>query len=237
MKAVILAGGPGVRLQSIIKDIPKPMAPVAERPFLEYLILQLIKSEIKEIILSVGYKRDVIMAYFGNGDKLGVKMSYSEEDVLLGTGGAIKKAFSLANDEQFIVMNGDSFLQIDFNNFISFHKKQQAQATIGLVYVSDASRFGRVEINDENEVIDFMEKESGRGGFINGGVYILNSKIVSNIPEGRVSLEDEVFPSMLKNGLKGMVVNNFFIDIGIPDDYLAICSSPQRLIDAIGIVN
>lgn len=235
MKAIILTGGKGLRLRKVLRDLPKPMAPVAGRPFLEYLILQLAKWEIREIVLSVGYKRDIIKSHFGNGERLGVRILYSEEDRPLGTGGAVRKAFSSVNDEQFIVMNGDSFLDLNFKDFISFHNNQHAQATIALVNVPDVSRFGRVEINNRYEVVNFMEKNDGGNGFINGGIYIFNYGIIDSIPEGRVSLEDEIFPSIIKNGLKGMVINSFFVDIGMPNEYLALCRDPKKIFNNVKI--
>src|SRR3989304_3798957 len=113
MKAVILAGGEGTRLREIIKDVPKPMAPVGGRPFLEYLILQLARWDFRKIILSIGYRGSIIKSYFGNGEQCGVNIKYSEEYEPLGFGGALRKAAQMIEDEQFIAMNGDSFFDID----------------------------------------------------------------------------------------------------------------------------
>lgn len=235
MHAIILAGGKGTRLKEIIKDVPKPMAPIANRPFLEYLILHLGKWNIKNIVLSVGYKKEIIKSYFNTGEKLGVEILYTEEEKPLGTGGAIKKAASLVDEENFIVMNGDSFFDINFDQLITFHKSRLSTVSLGLVYVSDTSRYGRVEISKKGVVTRFAEKGVIRNGFINGGVYVLNRKVVKNIPDGEVSFESKVLPTLIGQGLNGMAVQGFFIDIGVPNDYLYLCKYPLKLFNALGI--
>ncbi|MDP2943873.1 MAG: nucleotidyltransferase family protein [Candidatus Omnitrophota bacterium] len=233
IKAIILAGGRGLRLRSILKDVPKPMAPIAGKPFLEYLILQLVKWNVKDIVLSVGYKKEVIKAYFGGGRRWNVKIIYSEEDNPLGTGGALKKSVKLIENKEFLVMNGDSFLDLDFNQIIDFHKKKKALASVGLACVNDISRFGKVEINSRNEVVRFIEKGSGGKGTINGGVYVFDREIINYISPGKVSLEKEVLPRLIKWGLYGIVTQGFFIDIGIPRDFLNLSEEPGKLLNAI----
>lgn len=228
MKVVILSGGFGTRLKEIIKDVPKPLSQVGGRPFLEYLILQLVKWDIKEIILSVGYKREMIKSYFGIGDQWDVQITYSEEDIPLGTGGALKKAAQLIDDEQFVVMNGDSFLDIDFTKFINFHKSKQAMATLALAYVEDVSRYGKVEIGGNRDVQRFIEKGASGKGFINGGIYIFNRNVIDIIPNGNVSIEKDILPLFIGQGLYAMPMNGFFVDIGIPESYLKICRDPWR---------
>lgn len=235
MKVVILAGGEGTRLREIIKDIPKPMAPIANKPFLEYLILQAVKWHISDIVLSVGYKKETIKTYFTTGDTWGVKILYSEEVEPLGTGGAIKKAAKLIDDEDFIVMNGDSFLDVDFNQLITFHKSRLSTVSLGLVYVSDTNRYGRVEIDDKGNVIRFSEKGIDVSGLVNGGVYVFNRKIIDKIPDGKVSLEKEILPKLINQGLYGIETKGFFIDIGVPKDYLNLYKDPQILFNAIAI--
>lgn len=237
MKAVILAGGEGTRLRDVIKDIPKPMAPVGERPFMEYLILQLRDWDIRDITLSIGYRGDVIKSYFGAGEKWGVRISYSGEREPLGTGGALKKAGEMIDEEDFIVMNGDSFLGINFNDLIDFHKYKSAEVTMGLIRVSDTSRYGRVEIGSDQEIEGFVEKGTSiwtyGDGFINGGVYILNRNIINIIPSGKVSLERDVLPVLIRKGLYGMVTEGYFVDIGVPFDYLSLCRSHEKMFQGI----
>jgi len=230
MKAIILAGGEGKRLRSVINDVPKPMAPINGKPFLEYLILQLRKQNIKDIIFSIGYKGSIIKSYFQDGDNWDINIEYSEEDKPLGTGGALRKAGELIDDEQFIVMNGDSFFDIELKQLISFHEDKQAVATIGLAFVETIERYGHVEIRNDGEVTKFVEKgNSVSAGYINGGIYLLTSKLINKIPLGQVSLETEVLPNLIGRGLFGMKFKSFFIDIGNPEEYQRICKEPVLL--------
>ena len=230
MKAIILAGGKGKRLRSIINDIPKPMAPIKGIPFLEYLILQLKKQNIKDIIFSIGYKGSIIRSYFQDGGNWDINIEYSEEDKPLGTGGALRKAGELIDDEQFIVMNGDSFFDIEFKQLISFHEEKQAVATISLAYAETLERYGHVEIGNDGEITKFIEKgNSVSAGHVNGGIYILNSELINKIPLAQVSLETEVLPNLINRGLFGMKFKSFFIDIGKPEEYQRICKEPVLL--------
>ena len=230
MRAIILAGGEGKRLRPVINDVPKPMAPINEKPFLEYLILQLRKQNIKDIIFSIGYKGYIIKSYFQDGDNWDINIEYSEEDKPLGTGGALRNAGELIDDEQFIVMNGDSFFDIEFKQLISFHEDKQAVATIGLAYVETIERYGHVEIGNDGEITKFAEKgNSVSAGHVNGGIYILNSELINKIPLGQVSLETEVLPNLINRGLFGMKFKSFFIDIGKPEEYQRICKEPVLL--------
>ncbi|MBI4652168.1 nucleotidyltransferase family protein [Candidatus Desantisbacteria bacterium] len=233
MKAIILAGGIGTRLKKIIKDVPKPMALIGEKPFLEYLILQLKKWSIKEIVLSVGYKNEKIIDYFGNGDKWGVKIIYCREELPLGTGGALRESSRIIKDKNFIVMNGDSFLVIDLNKLISYHKHKKAIATIATVHVDNTNRYGRIEINENGEIIKFIEKGYSGKGFINSGIYIINRELINNIPEGAISLENGILPMLINHGLYGIKIKKFFMDIGIPEDYLKLKKKPDKLISKI----
>ena len=236
MKAIIRAGGEGTRLREVVSEVPKPMAPVAGKPFLEYLVLQLKQGGIREIILSTGYKREAVKAHFGTGEKWGVRISYSEEESPLGTGGALRKATVLLEAPDagpVLVLNGDSFLEIDFRALAAFHSAKKARATMGLVFMEDTSRYGRVEIDDEGCVLAFAEKSAGSSGRINGGVYVLNREVLESIPEGKVALETEVLPLLVGRGLYGMETKGFFRDIGIPHDYRGLDEDPRRLTAAL----
>lgn len=236
MKAIILAGGAGTRLQDIVKDIPKPMVQIAGKPFLEYLILQLAKNKLSDIILAVGYKKEVIKKYFDSGQKWNVNIAYCEEKEPLGTGGAIKKAATLFGDKDFLVMNGDSFLDIDFHCLVGFHKKQKATVTLGLASVEESGRYGKVEVNKENEIVKFTEKGSPGKGIINGGVYVFSREAIQHIPQGKSSLENDILSQLISRGLYGMITEGFFVDIGLPRDYLGLSASPHRLLAAIGLL-
>lgn len=232
MKAIILAGGLGTRLRASVKDIPKPMAPVAGKPFLEYLLLYLRRSKITDIVLSVGYKKDVIRSYFGDGSSFGIRISYSEENEPLGTGGALKQSISKSDDSHFIVMNGDSFFNIPFADLLQYHGDKPGLITMGLAFVQDRSRYGVVAINTADGRIKSFQKDGMEtSGLINSGVYVVNRDIVKYIPDGPVSLEANVLP-LLKNDrlLYGKAFDAFFLDIGIPKDYFWIDAHPEYLL-------
>lgn len=229
MKAIILAGGKGTRLQSVVSSVPKPMAPVGGRPFLEYLILQLKFWDTTNIVLSVGYKREAIKSYFTDGKPWGVSIAYSEEDVPLGTGGAAKKAFQCIPDETAIVMNGDSYFDADIKRLASCHNEHHACATIALCPMKNTGRYGRVAVMDSGSVVAFDEKKEGTDGLINAGLYVINKEVLSRYGDEAFSIEREVFPSLIGKGFVASVHQGFFIDIGIPDDYSRICNNPALL--------
>jgi len=230
MKAIILAGGMGTRLRGVIEDVPKPMAPVSGKPFLEYLLLQLKRWKITNVLLSVGYKKEAIKSCFGNGDSLGINIRYSEEDQPLGTGGALKKAIALIDDPCFIVMNGDSFFNIHFSDLIAYHAGKPGMATMCLALVKDRGRYGSVEIDDDGAVTAFQKDGSDTQGFINGGIYLMNRDISNCIPEGPTSLEGKVLPLLQRDRLLyGKKFDAFFLDMGLPEDYLWIDKHPEHL--------
>ncbi len=221
MKALILVGGLGTRLRSVIQDIPKPMAPIGGRPFLEYQIRWLIKYGFTDIVLCVGYLGDYINNYFGDGSRLGIKIEYSYEKKLLGTAGAIKNAERfIPKGEHFLVLNGDSYAKINFNKLLEFHNNKKSRFTIGITKSKEMTRYGGVEINNEGKVISFAEK-AGKGEYINGGVYLFEPKLLDYIPKNKkVSLETEIFPILVKKcELNSHVWDGYFIDIGVPESY------------------
>lgn len=227
--ALILCGGQGSRLQEVVSDIPKPMAPIAGKPFLEYLILQLKSWAINDIVLSVGYKKESIISYFSNGAKWNVNITYLQEEIPLGTGGAIREALKMIDDRDIIAMNGDSFFDADFSELINYHRSKNALATLSLVKMDDTGRYGRVVMDEHGEIISFTEKQSRREGLINAGLYILNRRILSYLPDGTLSFESDVLPQLVRKELYGLTQQGFFIDIGIPDDYRSLCNNPEML--------
>ncbi len=223
MQALILAGGLGTRLQEMLSDYPKPMALISGRPFLEYLILQLKRYNLTEIVLCIGYLAEKIKEYFQDGTKWGVKIEYSEEKEPLGTGGAIKLADNLIKNDNFLVLNGDSYLDIKFNELIEFHKLEEALATLALVEINKPDRYGLVEIDKDYHITSFIEKGAvSKSNLINGGIYIFHKKIFNFIPEGRVSLEKDIFPKLIGKRFYGKPHRAYFIDIGVPEDYKKI---------------
>jgi len=221
MKVLILAGGFGTRLKNIINDKPKPMAPINNIPFLEYQILQLKRYNLPNIVLCIGYLGDKIREYFGDGSKWNVNILYSHEKEPMGTGGALKNAEALISEDNFLAMNGDSFFDINLTELISLHIEKKALCTIALLKIENTKRYGTVQINGENKIKFFREKdETSKSGLINGGIYVFNKQIFKSIPENRkVSLEKEIFPNIIGREIYGLVADDFFIDIGTPEEY------------------
>lgn len=230
MKAIILAGGMGTRLRGVISEVPKPMALVGGKPFLEYIVLQLRDWGICEIVLSVGYKKEIIKDWFGNGSSFDMHVTYAEEDEPLGTGGAVKEAISMTDGSSFIVMNGDSYFNVDLTDLITDHADKPAIITMSLACVHDRRRYGGVEVDEAGRVIDFQRKGSYESGLINGGIYCIDRNLVNYIPDGHVSLEGDVLPRIQEeNRLYGRVFDGFFVDMGLPEDYLWIDRHPEYL--------
>ena len=165
MKAIILAGGKGTRLQSVISSLPKPMAPIAGNPFLEYLLLQLKSFSVNDILLSVGYKKDSVISYFSNGSKWDINIAYVPENVPLGTGGAIREALRFIDDEYVLVLNGDSYINVDLSHYINWHFRKECNASIVITKMDNTSRYGTIELdikdrinNDIDKIIDYCNE-------------------------------------------------------------------------------
>lgn len=220
MQILILAGGLGSRLREVTGHYPKSMVLIRDKPFLEYLILQLKKHNLTEILLCTGYLGEKIKEYFQNGDRWGVEIEYSEEEKPLRTAGAIKLAESFISSDNFLVLNGDSYLDIDFNELIEFHKLREALATLALVEISKPDRYGLVEIDKNSYITSFREKGAvSKSNLINGGVYVFQKEVLNLISEGSVSLEEDIFPKLIGKHFYGKPEKVYFIDIGVPEDY------------------
>lgn len=220
MEAVILAGGFGTRLQPVVKNIPKPMAEINGRPFLAYLLDFLTTQNIETVILSVGYKNEVIQEYFGNNYK-DINIKYSIEGSPLGTGGAIKKSLSLIKQDNCFVMNGDTLFKADLSQLCTCHKTNLADLTMSLKPMKDFDRYGTVSLNDTNRITGFEEKQYKQSGLINGGIYLIKSDLLKNcdLPEKFSFEKDFIEKYYTKLKFYGVISNNYFIDIGIPEDY------------------
>lgn len=218
--AVILAGGFGTRLAAVVSDVPKPMAPVAGRPFLERLLDRLETQGIRHAVLAVGYRSGVIRSHFGStrGD---LKLSYSEETEPLGTGGALRLAFDAQSLARAIALNGDTWCDVDLADLSRAHLAAGVEATLTLVQQPDASRFGTVEVDGRGRVTGFREKRPG-AGLINAGVYALERRVFDLAPPGtRFSFENDILQAHAGAGRFASHVADgaTFIDIGVPDDY------------------
>jgi D-glycero-alpha-D-manno-heptose 1-phosphate guanylyltransferase len=230
-KAVLLVGGLGTRLRTVVPSAPKPLAPVGNRPFLELLIRQLGNQGMRSLIMCTGYLADQIEGEFGDGSDLGVTIEYSKEPEPLGTAGAVKFAEGfLQGVPDFLVMNGDSFLELDLNQLIQLHRTHGGLATMAVVSVENAGRYGTVHVDSGNKVTAFCEKTgSDSPGLINAGVYVFSPAILELIPAGPVSLEKDVFPRLLDQRVHAAREQGVFIDIGTPADYAHAQELSDRL--------
>jgi len=218
---LVLAGGLGTRLRAEFADGPKVLAPVGGRPFLSYLLQQLATSGFRQVTLSVGFRADQVEQWLGNGSTLGLSVSYSFEDKPMGTAGALRLAYErFCAGQRFFAVNGDSILQVPFDAMYNTHLDHKASATIALAEVTDTSRYGRVEVDENGFVRDFREKGGEHApGLINGGVYLFEPSAVDLVPTGReVSLEREILPVLGSKGLHAFRSPGYFIDIGVPED-------------------
>jgi len=231
IKAVLLVGGLGTRLRTVVPSAPKPLAPVGSRPFLELLIRQLGSQGIRSLIMCTGYLADQIESEFGKGSGLGVTIEYSKEPEALGTAGAVKFAERfLQGAPDFLVMNGDSFLELDLNQLIQLHRTHGGLATMAVVSVENAGRYGTVHLDSDNKVTAFCEKTgSDSPGLINAGVYVFSPAILGLIPAGPVSLEKDIFPKLLGEEVYASREQGVFIDIGTPADYAHAQELSDRL--------
>lgn len=219
-ECIILAGGLGTRLQSVVKDVPKCMAEVAGKPFLHYLFDYAELQDVDHIILSLGYKSEVVLQWLED-KQFPFRVSYVIEDQPLGTGGAIKLAFSKVESERAFVLNGDTFFDVDTNLLLDFHKSKNADISIALKQMLDFNRYGSVQPAEDGRVSRFNEKQYCEIGLINGGVYIIEKGLFQSLtlPE-RFSFEKDIMESHIHDvAIYGCEQNQYFIDIGIPSDF------------------
>lgn len=227
MKAVVLVGGEGLRLRPLTCNVPKPMVPVANKPFLEHMVDHLRQHHIQEIILAICYLPHRIQHHFGDGSEFGVRLTYVIEEHPLGTGGAVKNAERFL-DSTFVVLNGDVFSDLDLTEMIQAHRDRSAKATIALTPVEDPTAYGVVETDAQSMVKCFIEKPSWERvttNFINAGTYVLEPEVLGLIPSGvHHMLERGLFPTLVERGIPflGYRSNAYWIDIGTPQDYLRL---------------
>ena len=220
--AIILAGGLGTRLKKVVQDLPKPMAPIRDRPFLEYQMDFWIDQGISRFILSVGYLNQTISSHFGDSYR-SVQINYAHENTPLGTGGGLLMAAkNLA--EPFLLLNGDTFFEVDLNDLCLFHNEHNAEWTMSLFRSKDLDRYMGVELAKTGEIVVLKSKQSQIDLLVNGGVYLINPSAISRLnlnPGIKSSLEDQLLPSFLSLGGKlfGIECYGKFIDIGVPEDY------------------
>lgn len=218
-EAIILAGGFGTRLKSVVDDVPKPMAMIGNKPFLTYILDQLQVSNCKKAVMAVGYKHEAIIDYFGKSYK-SIALEYSIEDKPLGTGGAILNAANLISSPNFLVLNGDSYFNIDLSDFERQFSKNKAPLLIALKRMSNFDRYGTVEI-DGSRIKSFSEKKLCNNGLINSGIYLISKEWYKSYAPGKIfSFEKDILEKyFLEDVLTAHEYYGYFIDIGIPDDY------------------
>lgn len=217
----VLAGGMGTRLRAVVADRPKVLAAVHERPFLAYLLEQVARAGVRETVLLTGYMADLVHQQFG-GMHAGMGLTYSEEPAPLGTAGALRHALPLLSRPTVLVLNGDSYCDLDLAAFLERHRQSGAEISLALTAVPDASRFGKVRLSADDRIDHFEEKRADAGpGWINAGVYLLERRLVEEIPAGgAASLERDLFPRWAVAGrCHGFQTDGKFLDIGTPESY------------------
>jgi NDP-sugar pyrophosphorylase family protein len=219
--SVVLVGGRGTRLRPAVADRPKPLASVAGRPFLDWILESLARQGVARVVLSAGYGAGHIESYAAASRIRGLEIRVVREEVPLGTGGGLRRALDAVETRDVLVLNGDSFCAADFGALVERRARQRARGVMLLTHVDDVSRYGSVEIDRDDAILAFREKSSVRGsGLINAGVYLLERDAVAEFePERPISLEHEVFPSWVGRGFYGLVSDGPFIDIGTPESY------------------
>lgn len=220
--AIVLAGGLGTRLKGVLKGLPKPMAPIRDRPFLEYQMDFWIDQGISRFILSVGYLNQTISSHFGDSYR-SVEINYVQENTPLGTGGGLLMA-SKNLAEPFLLLNGDTFFEVDLNDLSLFHNEHNAEWTMSLFRSKDLDRYMGVGLAKTGEILVLKSKQSQIDLLVNGGVYLINPSAISRLnlnPGIKSSLENQLLPSFLSlgGGLFGIECYGKFIDIGVPEDY------------------
>ena len=219
--AVILAGGMGTRLREVVSDRPKVLAELNGKPFIFYILDQLLNAGIKKVIISTGYLGEQVEKTIGNRyDSL--KVDYSKEHNPLGTAGALKLVQQNTDTEHFLVMNGDSYVEFNIFSLLTYSRKNKANIVILTKKVEDTSRYGTIKLNENSEIVSFLEKRKiAEGGIINAGIYFLERSVFNNIPDKTpCSLEYDFFPQMIGKNIYGFETDGRFVDIGTPESYL-----------------
>ena len=228
MQAIVLAGGLGTRLRGMVPELPKPMAPVQGRPFLAFILDRLVDAGFKVAILAVGYRREVIRSHFGERYR-GLILRYSIEADPLGTGGAIRLAWSVTSASNVFVVNGDTYLELDYRGMLETHVRGEALLSMAVCHVPDAGRYGALDLRN-GRICGFREKGPSGPGWINAGVYLLARQLLAHFPaQTAFSFEQDLLVAKV-GALQPLafVTNGLFIDIGVPEDY----TRAQKLLPA-----
>ncbi len=223
IQAVILVGGQGTRLRPLTANVPKPVVRLVDRPFMAFMLEWLRGNDVDEVIMSCGFLADGLRRVLGDGSRYGVRLSFVEEPDPRGTAGALKLAEPML-DERFFVLNGDVLTDIDLRAQLAQHEASGARATLALVPVADPSAYGLVLLHEDHSVRSFVEKPSSEtleSNLISAGAYVLERDVLELVPAGRnVSIEREVWPRLVGDGLYGFPSDSYWLDIGTPERYL-----------------
>ena len=221
IEAIVLVGGFGTRLRPVVDDRPKPLATVAGRPFLEWVLLDLARQGVRTVVLAAGYGAEQVRAAIGDGARYGVEVRYSVEEQPLGTGGAVRLALDHTSAADVLVVNGDSYCDYDLPVLWEKHRSAGARITLWVTDTDDPARFGSVEVAAGGEVAAIREKDSAASSrTINAGVYLFQRAVLAELrPSQRVALETEVFPRWVGRGLYAVRGRSPLIDIGTPESY------------------
>ena len=227
MEAILLCGGLGTRLRSVVSDRPKPMADIAGKPFLHYLVRMLSEKGVERFVFALGYMGEQIEAYFQDGREYGVSIVYSYEESPLGTGGAIRNALPKMQEEDVLVLNADTYFDTDYRSLFQEQSRKCADMTIASREIEDISRYGAILKDTDGRILRWNEKQSGseettpRRGEINGGIYVMKKSLIEKIPAGKQSLENDCIPAWLSRSVSihALPSDGYFMDIGVPEDY------------------
>jgi mannose-1-phosphate guanylyltransferase len=224
LQALILAGGEGTRLRPLTSTVPKPVVQLVNRPFITYMLAWLRGHGVDDVILSCGFMAEGVRRVLGDGSDLGIRLRYLEEPKPLGTGGALKFAHELL-DQRFLMLNGDVLTDIDLSAQLEAHERTGARATLALIEVEDPSAYGLVRLESDGAVREFVEKprpEEIDTNLINAGAYVLERDVLESMPPAGTtfSIERDVFPRLVGNGLYGFPARAYWLDIGTPGRYL-----------------
>lgn len=228
MKAVVMAGGEGTRLRPMTSSMPKPLLPVASRPVVEHVMRLLRRHGFTEVVVTVQFLAALVRNYFGDGDELGMSITYATEEVPLGTAGSVKNAEAALREDTFLVISGDAMTDIDLTELVRFHRKQQAMVTVCLTRVANPLDFGITILGEDGRVVRFLEKPTWGQVFsdtVNSGIYVMEPEVFDHVPAGvDVDWSSEVFPNLLAAGMPiyGYVADGYWADVGTHEQYLAV---------------
>jgi NDP-sugar pyrophosphorylase family protein len=220
MEVIVLCGGLGTRLASVAPDIPKALAPIAGRPFLEWQLGLLHRQGLQRFILATGHRADLVEAALGDGSEMDVSLIYARERRQLGTGGAARNALTMTHGSPLLVANGDTYYPFDLRALVSLHGRAGARVTMQLAKVDTRDRFGSVVCDADGNVLSLSEKGASDGGYISAGVYVVEREVLEALPtDTELSLERDVLPGLIGGGLVALPGAGAFVDIGTPESY------------------